>query len=166
MLPEQAARAELYDENVFKLLLDYEVARSQRYSNPLSLLRIEIALTNPTQMEKTNAPTALATILNMRMRRADIPARFGNGFAVLLPSTNETAGRTVCDRLLRMMVGTQHTPMGFTTRVNICVGLASHNGGPEISSQQLINEAEMALKQALALGPQTYRVYSDTALRK
>jgi diguanylate cyclase (GGDEF)-like protein len=166
MMPEQAARAELYDENVFKLLLDYEVARSQRYSNALSLLRIELALTNPTQTETINAPVALATILNMRMRRADIPAFFGKGFAILLPNTNEASARTVCDRLLRMMVGTQHTPMGFTTRVNICIGMSSHSGGAELSSEKLLSEAEAALKQALALGPQTYRVFTDTNLKK
>lgn len=165
-MPEPASRAEIYDENVFKLLLEYEVARSQRYASPLSLLRVGLALINPTQVETSNAPIALATMLNMRLRRADIPARFGNGFAILLPNTNEIAARTVCDRLLRITVGTQHTPLGFTSRVTICIGLASHVGGPNLNGAKLMEDAESALKQALALGPQMYRVHSDTAIRK
>ncbi len=166
MLSDPAPRPEIYDENVFKLLLDYEVARSQRYASPLALLRVGLALINPTQVETSNVPTALATMLNMRLRRADIPARIGNEFVILLPNTNETAARTVCDRLLRITVGTQHTPLGFTTRVTICIGMTSHSGGPNLNGERLMHEAESALRQALAIGPQTYRAHTDTAIRK
>lgn len=166
MSTESTARPEIYDEGVFRLLLDYEIARSQRYASPLSLLRIGLALINPSETEAGNAPVALATMLNMRLRRADIPARIGNDFVVVLPNTNETNARTVCERLLRITVGTQHTPLGFTTRVTICIGLASHIGGANLNAKRLMHEAESALKQARAIGPQTYRAYTDTAIRK
>lgn len=166
MLTEPSARPDVYDESIFKLLLDYEVARSQRYANPLSLLRIGLALINPTHVEAANAPIALANILNVRLRRADIPARIGNDFVVLLPNTNETNARIVCERLLRITVGTQRTSLGLTTRVTICIGLASHGGGPNLNGERLMYEAESALKQARAVGPQTYRAYTDTALRR
>lgn len=162
MLPETAARPEIYDESVFKLLLDYEVARSRRYASPLSLLRIGLALSNPVSEETVNAPIALAQILNSRLRRADIPARIGDEFVVLLPNTNEINARTVCERLLRITVGTQRLNSGATTRVTICIGLASHSGGPTLSGERLMYEAEAALKQARAMGPQTYRAYGDT----
>jgi diguanylate cyclase (GGDEF)-like protein len=166
MLTEPTARPEIYDENIFKLLLDYEVVRSQRYANPLSVLRIGLALINPTNVEATNAPIALASTLNARLRRADIPARVGNDFVVLLPNTNETSARIVCERLLRITVGTQRTSLGLATRVTICIGLASHGGGSNLNGERLMHEAESALKQARAVGPQTYRAYTDTALRR
>lgn len=159
-------QSELYDESVFRTLMEYEVSRSQRYPTPLSLLRIGLALINPTQTEAANAPITLATMLNMGMRQADIPARAGNDFLVLLPHTNDVGARTLCERLLRITLGTQNTPLGFTSRVTICIGLSSHDGGPTITADGLMNEAEAALKQALAIGPQTYRAFSDTMARK
>ena len=166
MVEQASNQSEIYDENVFRTLMEYEVSRSQRYPTPLSLLRIGLALINPTQTEMVNAPIALATMLNMRMRQADIPARTGNDFLVLLPNTNDTGARTVCDRLMRITLGTQNTPLGFTSRVTICIGLSSHDGGPTITADGLMNEAEAALKQALAIGPQNYRAFSDTMARK
>ena len=166
MLRQTSSQSDLYDESVFKTLMEYEVSRSQRYPSPLSLLRIGLALINPTRTEVENAPAAFATMLNARMRQADIPARIGNEFAVLLPNTNEMGARAVCDRLLRVTLGTQHTPLGFSSRVTICIGLASHGGGPTISAERLMTEAASALKQALSLGPQTYRAFTDTAIRK
>lgn len=158
-------RPEIYDETVFKILTDYELARSQRYVTPVTLLRIGLALINPTHAEAESAPAALAAMLNLRLRAADIPARIGNEFAILLPQTNESASRAVCERLLRITLGTQHTPLGFSTRITICIGATSRNGGQPASSSQLMQEAESALKNARARGPQTYHLYSDTALR-
>ena len=166
MLRQLPNQSELYDENVFKMLMEYEVSRSQRYPSPLSLLRIGLALINPTRTEVENAPIALATMLNMRLRQADIPARIGDEFAVLLPNTDETSARAVSERLLRIALGTHNTPLGFSTRVTICIGLASHAGGQTLNSERLMSEAVSALKQALALGPQTCRAFSDTAIRR
>ena len=165
MSQPSSPRPEIYDETVFKLLMDYELARSQRYATPVSLLRIGLALINPTHAEAEGAPAALATMLNLRLRGADIPARIGNEFAILLPNTNESASRAVCERLLRITLGTQHTPLGFSTRVTICIGAANRNGGQPATASQLMQEAESALKNARARGPQTFHLYSDTALR-
>lgn len=166
MLSESDPRSEVYDENVFRFLMEYEVTRSQRYTSPLSLLRIRLALINPTSVETSNAPVALAHILNNRLRRADIPGRIGDDFVVLLPNTTLLNARTVCERLLRITVGTQRINSGIATRATICIGLASHSGGPTLNAERLLYEAEAALKQALAAGPQTYRAYGDTVRKR
>ncbi len=165
MLSQPSPRPEIYDETVFKLLMEYELARSQRYVTPVSLLRIGLALINPSESEIQSAPSALASMLNMRLRGADIPARIGDEFAVLLPNTNESSSRAVCERLLRITLGTQHTPLGFSTRVTICIGATSRNGSQPSTASQLMQESEAALKIARARGPQTYHLYSDTAHR-
>jgi diguanylate cyclase (GGDEF)-like protein len=166
MLRKFPNQSELYDENVFKTLVEYEIARSQRYPSPISLLRIGLALINPSQNDAANAPAALAAMLNMRLRQADIPARIGNEFVVLLPNTDEISGRAVAERLLRIAVGTVNTPLGFSNRVTICIGLACHSGGPILTVEQLMSDAETALKQARSVGPQTCRSFSDTLIRK
>jgi diguanylate cyclase (GGDEF)-like protein len=166
MLRQLPNQSELYDENVFRTLMEYEVTRSQRYPSPLSLLRIGLALINPTQTEVENAPIALATMLNMRLRQADIPARIGEEFAVLMPNTDEKSARAVSERLLRITLGTHNTPLGFSTRVTICIGLSTQHGGPNLNAGQLMSEAESALKQARTIGPQTCRAFSDTVIRK
>lgn len=166
MLQNPSSQANIYDEGVFKVLMEYEIARSQRYGGPLSLLRIGLALINPTQAETANAPVALATMLNTRLRRADIPARVGDDFVVLLPNTDETGARAACDRLLRITLGTQNTPLGFSSRVTICIGLTSHMGGAMLSYDQLMRETQEALKNARARGPQSYHAFSDTLIRK
>jgi diguanylate cyclase (GGDEF)-like protein len=166
MLPQSSNQPNVYDQNVFKILMEYEVARSQRYASPLSLLRMALALTKPSQEEAQNAPLALAAMLNARLRGADIPGKFGDEFAILLPNTNEMGARVVCERFLHITPGTHTTPLGFSARVAVCIGLASHAGGPGMNAAQLIRESEEALKVARARGPQNYQVYSDTMARR
>ena len=158
--------ANIYDESVFKVLVEYEIARSQRYDGALSLLRIGLALINPTQIEIQNAPMALAAVLNTRLRRADIPARIENEFAVLLPNTDETGARAACDRLLRVTLGTQNTPLGFSSRITICIGMTNHRGITLPAYDELMREAAESLKSARARGPQTYHAHTDTVMRR
>ncbi len=165
MLNNSPKQPNIYDESVFRILMEYEVTRSRRYSTPLSLLRIALVLNKPSQGEAENAPLVLAAMLNARLRGADIPARIGDEFAVLLPNTDETGGRVVCERFLRITPGTHTTPLGFSARVAVCIGLASHVGGPKLNAEQLMREAEEALKIARARGPQSYHAYSDTVSR-
>ncbi len=155
----------LYDESVFRILLDYEVTRSQRYVSPISLLRMALALGNPTPQEIKNAPLVLAALLNSRLRSADIPARVGNEFLVLLPATDESGGRIVCERFLRITPGTHTAPLGLTSRVAVCIGLASHPGGSSLNTTRLMQEAEAALKEARTRGTQTYVAYSDIIIK-
>ena len=165
MLAQTSGRSNIYDEGVFKILMEYEVARSQRYKSPLSLLRIALVLNKPSRGEAENAPLVLAAMLNARLRSADIPAKIGDEFTVLLPNTDEIGARVVCERFLRITPGTHTTPLGFSSRVAVCIGLASQRGGPNLNVEQLIRESAEALKIARARGPQNYHVYSDTITR-
>ncbi len=163
--PNQNGPASLYDESVFRILLDYEVTRSQRYVSPISLLRITLAISNPTSQEVKGAPAVLSTMLNSRLRSADIPAKVGNDYLVLLPATDESGARIVCERFLRITPGTHTAPLGFSSRVAVCIGLASHPGGSSLNTSRLMQEADAALKEARTRGPQTYVAYSDIVIK-
>lgn len=156
----------IYDEGVFRVLTEYEITRSRRYGGPVALLRIGLALIQPTQAEAESAPLTLASMLNACLRRADIPARIGNEFVVLLPNTDEMGARAICERLLRITLGTQNTPLGFSKRITICIGSTSHGSTAALTVEQLMREAEESLKSARARGPQTYHAYSDTVSRR
>ncbi len=150
----------MYDEKIFRLLLDYEVRRSLRYVNPLAFLRVALALRNPSPHEMENAPSALAFLLNTRLRATDVSGRFGNEFAVFMPNTNETGARAVCERLITITAGKHYTPDGRFTRLHICIGMTSQPGGPSLNVENLMREAEAALQESRARGPQTYAVFS------
>ena len=150
----------LYDENVFRLLMDYEIKRSQRYISPLTLLRLAIVIDHPSAQEIKAAPIALASMLNSRLRAADLPAKFGNEYAVLLPATDEAGGHAVCERFLSAAAGTHYTSKGIATRLAICIGMTSHAGGPTMQADTLIHEAEAALAKARSRGQQNFVIYS------
>jgi diguanylate cyclase (GGDEF)-like protein len=150
----------LYNESVFRLLMDYEIKRSQRYVSPLAMLRLAIVMDHPTKHELEDAPSVLANLLNSRLRAADLPAKLEEGYAVLLPSTDEAGARAVCERFLSAATGTHFTPNGQTTRLGICIGMTSHVGGPTLQADKLFKEAEAALLKARQLGPQHYMTFA------
>jgi predicted signal transduction protein with EAL and GGDEF domain len=150
----------LYNENVFRLLMDYEIRRSQRYVSPLCLLRLAIVMDHPTAQEIQNAPAVLNSILNSRLRAADLPAKIGGEYAVLLPVTDEAGGRALCERLLIVSRGTHQVDGGPTARLSLCIGMTSHPGGPSLRGDLLTQEAETALAKARQHGPQSYVVFS------
>ncbi len=155
--------ATIYDESVFKILMDYEIGRCQRYASPISLLRIGL-LPGRNPSENTKPPADILPImLNARLRKADIPARIGNEFVALLPVTDEANARIVCNRLLRVTHGTFTVPLGFSTPISICIGLSSHLGGEGLNGEKLMQEAERALREARAHGAQSFAAYSDIA---
>jgi len=153
----------IYDESVFNILMEYEINRSKRYVSPVSLLRIGLMQARNAQDISRQTVSALSVMLNARLRRADIPAQFNDEFVVLLPVTDEANARAVCTRLLRVTHGTFTTPLGFSTPVSICIGLASHPGGDGLEAATLMREAQAALREARGHGTQSFAAYSDIA---
>ena len=98
--------------------------------------------------------------LDRIIRAADLPARIGKEYAVLLPSTDEPGGRAGCERFLSAATGAHLTTHGLATRLSICIGMTSHTGGPTLQAETLFQEAEAALAKARLRGPQSYVVYS------
>lgn len=162
MPAQQHEMTSIYDEDVFKILMEYEIKRSQRYASPISLLRIKLISGHSDLTDSQSPSAALAIMLNTRLRKADIPSKIGNEVFVLLPATDETSARAVCSRMLRVTHGTFTAPLGFTSPLSICIGLASHPGGEGLSAERLMQEAELALREARAHGAQTYSTFSDT----
>ncbi len=148
---------EIYGEDVFEILFQYEISRSKRYPSPLALLQIEMTPTAMNEEALTGAITVFTTALNSHLRSVDIPSKNGSGFRILLPSSNEHGARVVCDRLLSVFRNKFDTPNG-PVAFSLQIGGTAHNGGPAIKREELINNAEEALRQAKLKGAHSYIV--------
>ncbi|MBI3739638.1 MAG: diguanylate cyclase [Chloroflexi bacterium] len=161
MKKDDAQGMTLYSWDVFKILLDYEVNRSQRYPNPLTLLDMSIEPQPNTPEIVKAAETNIAVLLNSRLRSADIPAHFKEDYFVLLPITDEPGGRAVCERMLSIFKGPFATEHGEPYTLSVRIGLTTSLGGSNLSAEVLIQQASSALKNALSQSSKLYVSYSD-----
>jgi len=151
----------LYDEQVFKLLADYELSRAQRYPSPVTLLHISLNLEETKPEIKASVKKLFADILNTSLRISDIPAQYGEDFLVLMPSTDERGAQAAAGRLIARLKGTRNFADGTLFKYNIHIGIATHPGGRGGSVDKLLQQAEAALQNARKAGPQAYKVFSE-----
>lgn len=162
MISNPSHSNELYSQDVFHILLEYEVNRSQRYPTPLTLLDILIVPAAQTPVIQQAVDTAIAFTLNSNLRSADIAARMGNQYLILLPTTDEKGGRSVCERLLSKFKNLMSGETGADFNFTAFIGLASHHGGIDLSGDILLQQAASALNHLrLQGGAPAYTAYSD-----
>ncbi len=149
----------LYQEEVFKILTEYELARAQRYPSPLTLLYISLEVKEPDAQVAASVQKVFANILNTCLRVSDIPAHYGQDFVALLPVTDEVGGQAVAQRLISRLRGT-HKLDGSMYKFDIHIGIATHPGGKSIAADTLIQQAQAALALARLSGPQAFMLFS------
>jgi GGDEF domain-containing protein len=149
----------LYHEEVFKILTEYELARAQRYPNPITLLHIALNLETAKPEMLSRLKQLFAGILNTSLRVSDIPAHHGADFLVLLPMTDGIGGQAVAQRLITRLKGTRDLTEGIKFKFTIHIGISSHPGGQGISAETLMVQAETALKEANKQGPEASVLY-------
>lgn len=148
----------IYNSEVFQILVEYEVARARRYPSPVALIELEMT---PVVSSKDALDAALGiftTTLNRHLRSVDIPSKNENTFRILLPTTNEAGARTVCERLLSVFKNKFDMPDGASITFSLNIGATAHNGGPQLSSAALFENAGESLRQSKMKAPNTYVV--------
>jgi GGDEF domain-containing protein len=161
MKKDPSNEIQLYNREVFDVLMEYEITRSQRYPNRICLMNILI-IPDPLAAESQQAmDVEISAQLNLHLRSADIPAKIEDHYLVLLPTTDERGGRAVCERILSVFKGLLRSEAGTTFSVSVFIGLSFHPGGTDLSSAILKQQASSALKHAHQQGLPTYTVYSD-----
>lgn len=150
----------LYEEEVFKLLADYELSRAQRYPSPVSMLHISLNLDQATPVIAVTLKQLFTGALNTNLRVSDIPAQYGNDFFILMPSTDEIGAQAVSRRLIARLRGTRNFADGNMFKFVINIGIATHPGGYGVSAENLLQQAESALQEAKETGPHMYKQYS------
>ena len=146
---------EIYNNDVFQILYEYEVSRSKRYPSALTLVNIEMTPTALNDALLSTAASVFSSALNAHLRSVDIPSRAGNLYNVLLPTSDEHGARAVCERLLSVFKNKFNVSSG-SIAFTIQIGATSHIGGSSMTSESILQKAEEALKQSKLKGPNTY----------
>jgi len=151
----------LYGDDVFWVLFDYEVTRSQRYPNALTLIQIEMSPGSSDPEIIHAAASIFSSTLSSYLRAADICTGDGQNYRILLPTTDENGGRVVCDRLLSVFGNRLEINDGNTLAFSLNIGMAALPGGAILSKEELLDQVEKALHQSKLNGSNTYAAYSD-----
>jgi len=139
---------ELYSLESFQTLLDHEVHRSRRYKTPLTLIHLAIE-TDPDRPEILHSAEMFTiNILDVQLRDTDIPCRKGNEFLVMMPATDETGGRVVCERLAKLFNEPHQTYDRVSFNMTVFVGMASIPEGTALTSHKLMQQASTAMGHA------------------
>jgi diguanylate cyclase (GGDEF)-like protein len=160
MREQRSNLEEVYEDEVFQVLLDYEVTRSKRYPTHISLVHIEYITTgNPAATR--SAAAIFARTINSHIRAADIPSSQKNEFKVLMPSTGENGLQSICERLLSVFRSSFTTKEGGSLAFSINIGAACHPGGETLSRESFLQTAQNALKQSKQKGANTYVILTE-----
>jgi GGDEF domain-containing protein len=147
---------DVYNAEVFRILLNYEISRSKRYPNPLAMLQIKVTPTAINAEALSAAPLIFSSALSTYLRSSDIPSRAGNLFTVLLPNSDKYGAQSVCERLLSVFKNKFEDPNGNSVTFSLHIGVTAHPGGEAITGGGLLEKAGEALKQSTLKGPNTY----------
>jgi diguanylate cyclase (GGDEF)-like protein len=151
---------ELYSREVFQVLLEYEINRSRRYPNSLSLLNIFLKVDPNSAEALSAADKVMMDILNANLRGADIPSKTGNEYLILLPTTDENGSRVVAERLLGLLKRTFQTPGSKLFTITAYIGVSCLDGAG-ISASMLMAHAARALSHSRSQSISTYTIFKD-----
>jgi len=147
-----ATTEDVYNMVVFQVLLKYEIARTSRYPSPLTMIQVETTPSALTPEALDAAPLIFSAALNTHLRSADIPARSGNLFTILLPNSDKHGGQSVCERLLSIFKNKFEDSSGNSVTFSLQIGGATHPGGETITGESLLQKAKEGLMTPLQKG--------------
>jgi diguanylate cyclase (GGDEF)-like protein len=143
----------LYNHRLFQEKLSEEIRRLSRFSEPTSLLLIDID-----HFKKINDTyghpvgdlvlKSVSTIIKDTIRNIDIPARYGGEeFAAILPGTSEGGSKNMGERLRKAISKKSFTAGGNPFRVTVSIGMATSPDDAK-TKEGLIAKADQALYYA------------------
>ena len=147
---------EIHSEEVFMVLLEYEVARAKRYPTPIALLCIEITPDSSDPGTLQAASNLFASALSKNIRSADIPCVNGKEFKILLPATGITGLSATCERMLGIFNKSFETEDGSSISFALNIGGTLHEGGETVTRAGLLKNGQAALSQSKQKGINTY----------
>jgi len=157
------ASSGLFPQAMLETLLAHEVARSRRYPSPIALLYFAMRFPrDPSPEIVESAQILIANHLHAAMREADLPGHYEGNYMVIMPATESDGAKVAAQRMLENFPHSQITRTAELFKLSICIGVAAHKGGPDISAAQLLSNASTALWEAQRRGPKTLVVYGET----
>jgi len=147
------------DHRAFYELLEKEVARSERYLRPLSLLMVD--LDDLKVYKDTFAHPAgdailqeVARLLKTFVRGCDVVARYGGDrFTIILVETNKLDATSIANRISRLVeeASLEHDDVFPHKTLTASMGVATYPADAG-GMMELVTKAEQALLEAKTLG--------------
>lgn len=136
---------------VFHERLGEEIVRSHRYGQPLSLILVDVDNFKSVNdsfghLVGDNTLAAVGEALRGHVRSTDVVGRIGGDeFAVLLPNTEPQAAAQLAERIRADL------PQRLDVPVTLSFGV-SHLGEAAVTSEQMLDDADLALYQVKRSG--------------
>lgn len=160
----------LYNHRHFQERLRTELARAQRYGQPLSCLMLDLdhfKSLNDTYGHPFGDEVLkkVAHTLRDEARQGDVIARYGGEeFVLVLPSTDVAGARAFAERIGERIAAEPVHGDGFSAPVTVSVGVATSTDPRVRSERDLIKLADAALYAAKRLGRNRVCVADDPAV--
>jgi diguanylate cyclase (GGDEF)-like protein len=148
------ALTETHNKRYFIEFLDRELARSARYSRPLSMLMVDIDRFKMINDEMGHlggdfALRELAARIKGSIRKEELFARYGGEeFAIVLPEATRDGAVALSERLLAVVAQTPFLFEEKSFKVTVSIGVATTLGETNVTPTELIRRADEMLYQA------------------
>lgn len=156
----------LFNRRYIEEEIQKEIARSQRYERPLSVMVLDLdnfKLVNDTFGHKYGDEILkkIGETLKKSCRKVDVVGRYGGDeFVVILPETNLEKSIRVADKIIKNVEKIDiATTNNLKLYLSVSIGIASF---PEITRnpEKLLNLADLAMYKAKRLGGRQYSIAS------
>jgi diguanylate cyclase (GGDEF)-like protein len=147
----------LFNHRHFQERLTQEFSRLERFSEPISLLLVDIDFfkkINDTYGHPVGDAVLkkVSDIIKKTIRNIDIPARYGGEeFAVVLPGTDEKGAMNMAERLRKTVMDTKFVSGKNNFNVTISIGISTSAGDIK-KKEELVERADKALYHAKRTG--------------
>jgi two-component system cell cycle response regulator len=160
----------LRNRRAFVELTRLEVARSERYSLPLSLMLLDVdhfKIVNDGHGHAAGDQvlTELGALLARQLRATDLPARWGGEeFVIALPNTDLAGGHVLAERLRIAVTELAIEYEGRPIPLSVSIGVAGFSAGESLES--LVDCADRAMYTAKVGGRNRVVLAEMTALAR
>ncbi|MHC1789491.1 GGDEF domain-containing protein [Solidesulfovibrio sp.] len=148
----------IHNRRAFDERLIDELRRHQRYTQPMSLLMIDIDHFKGINdryghLVGDHVLREIGRILSDTLRSTDFTARYGGEeFVVILPQTTDEHSRILAERLRTIIAEARFVHDGEAFSITVSIGAATMQPGALSKRKELLEKADKALYQAKHLG--------------
>ncbi len=160
----------LFNRRHMRVILDKEWERANRYSQPLSLLMLDLDLFKGYNdkfghLRGDEALAILSQIIKMNIRGIDVPIRYGGEeFLIILPDTS-SAGATATAEKLRKAIADAFTQNNIPT-LTISIGVVSYPEQVFETIHEFLYASDIALYEAKRRGRNTTVNYDGKSMQE